>query len=220
MSQVLSGYIFASEDTYVIGEDNSYEQEIMVEAPDEGAEEDYVNLIEDADEEPGTAEDGTEMASAVETESEFQTEGTAAPETAEELSLEDVSDNDSEESAGEFITACEDGGQASLRILDSNTTDGKPVTAIDFGTIDLSQASGTYSREICYRQGDEGDAPVIAGSPIFTVGGNWFEYPPEYAGVNDAVFGNPFTYGANALSSSSSVRDEIRLNVDKMLAGT
>lgn len=220
MSQVLSGYIFASEDTYVIGEDNSYEQEIMVEAPDEGAEEDYVNLIEDADEEPGAIEDGTEMASAVETESEIQTEGTAEPETAEVLSAEDVSDNDSEESVGEFITACEDEEQASLRILDSITAEGKPVTAIDFGTIDLSQASGTYSREICYRQGNAGDAPVIAGSPIFTVGGNWFEYPPEYAGVNDAVFGNPFTYGANALSSSSSVRDEIRLNVDKMLAGT
>ena len=118
MSQILSGYIFASEDIYVIGEDNSYEQEIMLEAPDEGAEEDYADLIEDVDEDPGTDADDAAVQSAAETESEVQPERTAAPVTEEVLSLEDASANDGEESAGEFITACEDGGQASLRILD------------------------------------------------------------------------------------------------------
>ena len=173
---------------------------------------------------PGAeAADETESGLHSETESEplpevsTETSQIPNPEESLEISSEEVSTSEEEE---EFLVASEDSQQATLQVLD-DIPGGNPVTGIDFGTIDLSQNKGKYSRDIYYKQGNTAGAPVIAGTPIFSIEHNWFDCPPQQADTAGVIFSNPRSFGnGEGFGGNSAMRDEIDLDTTTLLAGT
>ena len=169
------------------------------------------------------AADETESGLYSETESEplpevsTETSQIPNPEESLEISSEEVLASEEEE---EFLVASEDLQQATLQVLD-DIPGGNPVTGIDFGTIDLSQNKGKYSRDIYYKQGNTAGAPVSAGTPIFLIDHNWFDCPPQQADTAGVIFSNPRSFGnGEGFGGNSAMRDEIDLDTTTLLAGT